>query len=351
MLMKWSRVLGGMLCLGWLAAQVPPQELIEAGHYKRAREVVEARYRANPKDAETLWLMARLKHAAGDLPAALDLAEKAVAADPKSAQAHFRLAEAVGDMAQKASMLHQLGLGRRFKKEVDLTLVLDPRHVGALRDLLEFYLQAPGIMGGDPAKARTVAEQIMKIDPVEGFFAQIVLARHDKQDNRVEELLRKAVEAQPASYDAHLRLGEYVVSQKKFEEAERYAREAVRLRPDRINAYLLLAAVLVQQDKWGELDEALAQAEKAVPDNLMPLHRAANNCLARKVELPRAERYLRKYLTQEPEPNGAKPANAHWRLGLVLEQQGRKEEAISELQTALKMDPNSQAKQDLKRIR
>jgi len=117
MLMKWSRVLGGMLSLGWLAAQVPPQELIEAGHYKRARDVVEARYRANPRDAEALWLMARLKHAAGDVNAALDLAEKAVAADPKSAQAHFRLAEAVGDMAQKASMLHQLGLGRRFKRK------------------------------------------------------------------------------------------------------------------------------------------------------------------------------------------------------------------------------------------
>jgi len=108
----------------------------------------------------------------------------------------------------------------------------------------------------------------------------------------------------------------------------------------------------VLQDQWAEVDATLAQAEKAVPDNFAPHYRAANNCLARKVELPRAERYFRKYLTIEPEPGSASHATAHWRLGLALEQQGRKAEAITEVQAAVQLDPKLEdAKKDLKRLR
>jgi len=35
----------------------------------------------------------------------------------------------------------------------------------------------------------------------------------------------------------------------------------------------------------------------------------------------------------------------------MIEQQGRKPEAIAEFQTAVKMDPNSPAKQDLKQLK
>ena len=93
-----------------------------------------------------------------------------------------------------------------------------------------------------------------------------------------------------------------------------------------------------------------SEGEKADTDNLIPYYRAANNCLARKVELPRAERYFRKYLSQEPEAEAPNHAAAHWRLGLVLEQEGRKPDAIAELQAAAKMDTNSPAKVDLKRL-
>jgi tetratricopeptide (TPR) repeat protein len=331
-----------------LTAQPGGQDLIDGGHFKRLRALVATQ---NPNDPETLFLTAAVKHIWGDLDAAEKLAEKAVAADPKNARYHFRMAMIEGEKAQKASVLHQLGLARRFKKEAEATLALDPNHVRALQTMIDFYMQAPGVIGGDKAKARAIADRLMKIDPAEGYRAQVTLARYDKQDGRVEELLRKAVEVRPASYDARMALGDWCANQKKFDEAERHAREAVRLRPDRAVPYGLLAAVLVHQDKWTDLDVALAQAEKADPDNLLPDYRAANNCLARKVELPRAERYLRKYLTQEPEPRQPSLAAAHWRLGLVLEQQGRKPETIAELQQAVKLDANSPAKTDLKRLK
>jgi tetratricopeptide (TPR) repeat protein len=341
-------ILAAALAVTLLPAQPAGQDLIDGGHFKRLRALVATR---NATDPETLFLTAAVKHIWGDLDAAEKLAEQAVAKDPNNARYHYRLAQIEGEKAQKASVLHQLGLARRFKKEAETALALDPNYVRALQNMIDFYMLAPGIVGGDKAKAHAIAGQLMKIDPAEGYRAQVTLARYDKQDGRIEELLRKAVEARPDSYDVRMALGDWCANQKKFEEAERHAREAVRLHPDRAAPHGLLAAVLVQQDKWTDLDAALVQSEKADPDNLQPYFRAANNCLARKVELPRAERYLRKYLTQEPEPRAPSLAGAHWRLGLVLEQQSRKPEALAELQQAVKLDADSPAKADLKRLK
>jgi len=342
-----------LLSVASLPGQVSPQTLIEKGHFKRARVLAAQRFRNDPKDPETLWLMSSVKQAWQDYEAAIDSAEKAVAADPKNARYHIRLADALSEEAVRASKLRQLGFAHRIKKEIETTLALDPRNVEGMRWMMQYDLQAPALFGGDKAKARTMPGEIMKVDPVEGYFAEAELARFDKQRDRVEGLYRKAVEARPSSYEAHLRLGNYCAFPdiKKYEEAESHAREALRIDSGRVEAHSLLTAALARQAKWTELDRALAEAEKAIPDNLTPYYRAAANCLSMNQELPRAEQYIRKYLGQEPEPNMPGAAEAHWRLGRVLEKQNRKPEAIAEYQAALKMDPNSLAKQDLKRLK
>ncbi len=321
------------------------------GHFKRARAIVEQRYRQNPKDPETLWLMAWLKQEWRDSHTAIELAEKAVAADPKNARFHHRLADALGDEAERAGKLRQFGLARRFRRELETSLALDPHNSDALMLLMEYYLQAPGILGGDKDKARAIPDQIMRFDPVEGYFARVRLARFDRHFGEIEGLYRRATEAQPANYDAQLQLGSFCGNNKKLDEAESRAREAIRIDPDRVAAHALLAAVLVHQQKWTDLHRTLAAAEEAVPDNLYPYFRAATNCISLNIELPRAEQYLRKYLGQEPEPDMPSHAVARWRLGQALEKQGRKPDAIAEYQASVNLDPNSPAKQELKRLK
>ena len=96
----------------------------------------------------------------------------------------------------------------------------------------------------------------------------------------------------------------------------------------------------------------LVQSEKAVPDHLAPYYQAGSALLHENVDLQRAERYFRKYLTQQPEGDEPNLAHAHWQLGLVLEKQGRKQDAISEIQTAVHMDRNlKEAPKDLDRLK
>ena len=103
-----------------------------------------------------------------------------------------------------------------------------------------------------------------------------------------------------------------------------------------------------------DFEAALARAEAAIPDDLSPYFAAGNTMMVHKIDLPRAETYLKKYLneTREPEAQSPPPAMAHRCLGLLYENEGRKSDAIAELQTALRLKPDFEAaKQDLKRLK
>src|SRR5690349_4821564 len=138
--MQLRMILVGLVGATLLSAQAAPDDLLSGSHFKRFRAVA-ALHPAN--DAEGFYLNATVKQLWGALDEAEKLAEKAVAANPKEARYHYRLAEIAGIKAQKASVLHQMGLARKFKKEADAALALDPNHIRALDMMMSFYLEAP----------------------------------------------------------------------------------------------------------------------------------------------------------------------------------------------------------------
>jgi tetratricopeptide (TPR) repeat protein len=104
--------------------------------------------------------------------------------------------------------------------------------------------------------------------------------------------------------------------------AEIYAQKAIGADPARGLGYGILAQAKVWDEKWDELDHVLAQAEKETPDDFIYYYRAGRALLISGKDNARAERYFRKYLSQEPEGGGPTLASAHWQLGLALEQTG-----------------------------
>src|ERR1035438_10180119 len=135
------------------SGQSAPEKLIVEGHWKRARAIVEARMREAPDDPLANFLFSQVRAAFGDREAPPPAAEKAVALDGRTAKYHRQLAEVLGITAQHAGAFRQLLLARRFRGEIDAALSSDPRDLQAMRDLLEFYLLAPGLIGGDPRRA------------------------------------------------------------------------------------------------------------------------------------------------------------------------------------------------------
>ena len=347
-----------VVCLlaGALSAQSPAADLAEHGHWKRLKALVEPRVAANPNDAEAQWLLSRLRMVFGDVDGALAAAEKAAALDPKNVEYRWQLAQVVGELASNASVFKQMGLAKRYKREVEAALALNPKHTPSLTGLMEYFNRAPGIVGGDKKKAAEIPDQIMAINKVDGYIAKVrMLSRAEPpQPGQIEQTWVQAVLADSSRYEPHINLASIYASGSapRWELAEKEALTAKKIDPDRTGSYSILAAVYATGERWAELDAVLAEAEKKIPDNLSPYLRASTALFTAGKDLPRGERYARKYLSQEPEPNSTRPAVAHWRLAMILEKAGRKPEAVTELQTALKLDPKfDQAQKDLKRLK
>jgi tetratricopeptide (TPR) repeat protein len=330
------------------------EALIEAGHWKRARAILEPRVTANPRDAQAACLLSRVKVAFGDLDGALKSAQQAVALEDGNSNYHFQLAEVYGEMAARASMFAAASLAGKFKGELEASLARDPKSLDALDALMQYSFQAPGMMGGDKEKARAIAEKLVQLNPVRGYLAQAELAREAKDFAKVEACFLEAVQADPKNYEAQTALAGFYAqpSHRKTEGAEKHAREAVQLDPARAKGYSILATVLAHEQRWSELEAVFSASEKAVPDDPTPFFEAAKALLESGVELERGKTYLHKYLAQEPEGEEPDAAQAHWLLGLILEKQGRGAEAVSELVAAVQMNPRfKEAKEDLKRLK
>jgi tetratricopeptide (TPR) repeat protein len=343
-----------LIALMAAGADVSPEALQEGGHWKQLRKIAEPRVAANPKDAQAVYLLSRVKEAFGDVDAALTLAEQAVSLDPGNASYHLQLGVLNGKKAAKASFFSAMKFVGRYKAEMQKAIDLDGKNIEARWELMEFHIHAPGIAGGDKQKAHTLADEILRLNATRGNLALAEIAEANKQQTDVENYLRKAAEADPRNYSAQMAPAWFYLSeeQKKYDVAEKYARQALALDPGRSSSYSALIRIYVRQERWKELDAILVQAEKNVPDDLSPYFHAGRELLLTEKDFPRAERYFRKYLSQEAEGHAPPLSRAHWRLGQALEKEGCKAEAIAELETAVRLEPTlDQAKKDLQRIK
>ncbi len=327
--------------------------LFERGQFRRAAAAAERVVAADPNAAEALAVLARIRAAEDRHGEAVAFGERAVKAAPRSAAAHYALAEAQGRAAQAGGMLKGLGAGRAFKREAEATLALDPNHTDAIEALMEFHRVAPGIVGGDKKKRVELAARLAALKPEEGWFQQARDALRERDSTKADQCWRKAAEVAPANPDARLALAQWLAgSNRDLAGAERMALAVAAEQPWRASAWQLVVAIQAHARRWTDLDATLARAEAAMEGRRDAWYVAGRQMVNDKSDPVRAERCFRYYLEREPEIGAPGAAPTRWRLGLALEQQGRKAEALAEVQAATKLDPKFEpAKADLKRLK
>ncbi len=115
------------------------------------------------------------------------LAERAVALDDNSADAHFALFCNLGELmrldGENLSQIFQL---RRLMAELDRTLELDPNHVDAMAAKGTLLVRLPRLLGGDSVKGEAMLRQVLLRDP-NAFTTRLALAnvceaRGDRQE-------------------------------------------------------------------------------------------------------------------------------------------------------------------------
>lgn len=361
------RILTGFLLSLLIVSRLPAgdadlPQLLDAGRFKQARAVLEPRVKANPGDAAAAAMLARVRIAFGDLDGAVQLAETAIKLDGKVADYHWQLARAVGEQARRATMLKAFGLSKRFRAAGETALGLDPKLVEPRMYLISFYAGASSMAGGDRKRAEALAAEVGGIDRASGFLAQARILEEDASSTegpgaaQREALYKQAIAAAKTSavgFQARLSLFNLYFVQQKLDLAEQMGREllAMPMEPRRIQPYSALVSVHAARARWTDVEGLFAEAAWTVPENPLPYYQAGRVIVSRGNDFARAERYLRQFLTKEPEA-GLTPAHGHWQLGLALEKQGKRTEAVAALEEAIRLNPDFEAaKKDLKRVR
>ncbi len=307
------------LCAGPKAAPfLPAQDLLTQGRVDDAVAQLQERIKKSPQDAEAYHLLSRAYLLIEAWDKAVAPAEKAVELEPGNSNYHLWLGRAYGRKAEHSIFFKAVGWARKCRAEFERAVELNSANVPARTDLAEYYLQAPGFLGGGKDKARAQAAAI---------------AARDKS----------------AAHMVRARLAE---EEKDYNTAERELWQAIADSGDPAGNWLDLAASYRRRDRLDDMEDATKKAVAADkekdPDIMVQaaalLVRAGRN-------LPGAAVLARKALSSPPSSGGAPTFQAHYLLGQALEKQGDNAGAAQEYRAALSLAKDyKQAQKALKRI-
>ena len=164
------------------------------------------------QQAEVLYLRSKMKQTVGEHREAMQLAEAAVKANPKSAAYRLQLASLLSEEISHAGLFKRVSLARKVRFQLETALKLEPNNPDCLFGVMIYFEQAPPMLGGSKDKAHRLADQIGRIDVSKGYLAEAQLARAEKGTEEVEGLYLKAVGADPMSFDALSSLANFYMS-------------------------------------------------------------------------------------------------------------------------------------------
>jgi Flp pilus assembly protein TadD len=186
------------------------------------------------------------------------------------------LGRAYGRRAETSSLITAPGFANKARQFFEKAAQLNPSNIEAQSDLFEYYLEAPGFLGGGFDKASATALQIARISPAEGHWAQAKLAEKRKEYSSAETQLRRAAE----------------------------------IAPQQIGRLIDLARLFTEQGRYQDADLSLAKAEQIAPHSAKLMFAKADLYIKSKRNLAVARELLKQYLSSALTPDDPPRADA-----------------------------------------
>ena len=321
--MKPSRIIAALLFVSMLscASNVWAQTSVEAarklfdqGRYTEAEDVLRVEAGKTPQRAILFYWLGRCAFELHDNDQAVNNAERAVDLDPKVAAYHHFLARAYGHKAERANWFSGLALAKKASHEFLAAVEIDPQNVSFQRDLISYYIRAPGIAGGGEDKAEAQIAQLSAVDPVQAHLAKLELYEDKKKWGLAEEESKTVLASKPKNAGPYLELAEYYEA---------------------------------HEDSTGMRNALASIPQSASADSRVHFYRGVADILAGD-RLQEAETSLKTYLANLPqrrEDHASRSASHRW-LGKLYEKLGRRDSAASEYRMAIELDPNDKIAHD-----
>ncbi len=241
------------------------EELYQHTDYSGSLKLLQA---AKTPDAEALALMGRNQFMLGQYKQAVDSFQRAAALDPQKSDYQHWLGRTWGRRAETASPFTAPMAASKARQYFERAVQLDPNNQEALNDLFDYYLQAPGILGGGMDKATAVAKHIAELDTAEGYFAQAQLADRRKQYETAEQHLRRAMELAPRQVGRVLDLAKYLARHGRIQESETVFQQAEKIAPNSPKVMYTRAKVYIEEKR--NLDVAKSLLQRYIQSSLTP---------------------------------------------------------------------------------
>lgn len=281
-------------------ADVNPQILLRTGRADEAQRVLDATLQRSPKDAGAYNLLCRLYFQLELWDNALQMAEKSVELAPDNSDYHLWLGRSAGRKAENSNPFTAWALARRVRTEFERAVALDGNNMAARADLSEYYIEAPGFLGGDRKKARS---QAAAVAPHNLALADYIEAR--------------------------------LLEQQGKSSAEQQYKKALADSGNSARYWIELAYFYHRAGRLQDMQSAVYQALTAARHGSIPEYDGAYLFLRTGRDFPNAILMLREYIQGNMVEEDGPVFRAHYMLGQLLEKQGKRQEAAAEYRAAL----------------
>src|SRR5215469_18179398 len=287
-----------------MASEVDPpldavRQLVINGEADAAIRALKASLNANPSGAEEHNLLCRVHYSEERWDAAVAECERGVGLSPQSSMNQLWLGRAYGEKADHSSWFTAIALAKKTRIAFEKAVELDPNNIEARSDLSEYYIEAPGFLGGGTDKAAAQANAVQKLEPATAYWIRARIAEHEKHNTEAEQHYKKALE---------------------FEHSPRRLFD--------------LASFYRRANRLDDLEATIQESAKLNTKNDSTLVDSASLLLRVERSLPFAATLLRRYIDQGTRSEDAPVFQAHYLLGQVLEKIGDKEGAKLAYQAA-----------------
>ena len=301
---------------GYGALLESPRALLAAGRADEAVQVLQQEVARSATNAESQNLLCRAYFMIDQWDRGIAACERARDLDPQKSLYHLWLGRIYGEKADRVGFLAAASLAKKVRVSFERAVEFDPKSWEARTDLAEFYIEAPGVVGGGKDKAQAQADAIMPLNPAMAHWVAARLAEKNKDATGAEREYRAAIAASHSG----------------------------------TRAWLDLAIFLRHASRLDEMEHALQTLESSPVDRPESLMDGASVLLHAGRNYPLGVRLLRRYFSTGPVEEG--PAfKAHDLLGQLLEKEGDRNGAAEEYRAALALSHTySKAQEDLKRI-
>lgn len=218
-------------------------------------------------DVMTYLLMGKNYFMMGDYKKATEYFEKTVGLNPNSAEGHLWLGRTWGHRAEGNSLMAVV-YARKAHDGFEKAVALDPHNTEAKNDLFDYYLNAPGFLGGGIEKAQALSRSIAADRPVEHEFEEAQIAEKKNDFTAAESHLRRAMELAPSDAGRIADVAHFLARRGRYDESDRLFERAKQVAPNRPGLLFSEAKTYIESHR--RLDRARELLKTYLQSHLTP---------------------------------------------------------------------------------